>query len=109
MRTHTLKIYQVDVHAPYSFWDYQLARKKGADFKTLKDYTLVYEGEFHSWGKKNNEVLEEIFTEGNIGRLRTYMTEFCKTARSISVSDIIELDGTRYYCNSFGFVKVGVS
>ena len=106
MGNHSLKIYQADVHTKYAFRSYAEARKAGADFKTLKDYHLVFDGGMRSYGTKSNDILEEVFTSGNIGGLRQRMAEFYDHARSISVSDIIELDGTKYYCNPCGFAKV---
>lgn len=106
LKNHSLKIYQADVYKDFCFREYAIAHRNNVDFKTLTDYNLVYDGNFKSILDKPGNLLEDIFTSGNIGQLRKDMADFCKTARSISVSDIIELDGIRYYCNPFGFIQI---
>lgn len=106
LKNHSLKIYQAEVEKDFCFREYAIAKLREVDFKTLTDYNLVYDGNFKSILDKPGNLLEDIFTSGNIGQLRKDMADFCKTARSISVSDVIELDGIRYYCNPFGFIQI---
>ena len=86
---------------------YEFACRNNADFKTLKDYNLVYEGTYNSINTDLDALLEGIFTDGNVGQLRQLMAEQYSKARSISVSDIIEVDGNKYYCDIMGFEAIG--
>ncbi len=72
--------------------------KLAQDKFSLDDYNTIYEGEI----KDNNpyEVLEQLFTMFNINRPEDFH------GHSLSVSDVVELDGTNYYCDSQGWVKV---
>ena len=104
---NNIKIYQADVRCGYAFMNHAYAVRKDADLKTLKDYSLVYEGTYNSVNTDIEDLLEEIFTDGNIGMLRQLMDEQCDKARSLSVSDVIEVDGVRYYVEPFGYEAIG--
>ena len=69
----------------------------------LKDYEVVYEGEL-DYPKMPDEledlfVLEELFDMFNVRRPEDFK------GRSMSVSDIVEVDGDNYYCDAVGWVK----
>lgn len=80
----------------YSFewWDW--AKEKFS----LDDYEVVYEGEIE--GENPNAVLEELFEIFNIRHPEDFH------GHSLSVSDVVELDGVNYYCDSVGWVKLEV-
>lgn len=73
----------------------------------LNDYEKVAEiglSEFKKVFKNDIDgMLESIFSYGNhVNQFRQHYPN----ARSISVSDIIEIDGKYYYCDTFGFKEV---
>jgi len=82
----------------YSFEHYDWCKDK----INLNDYGVVYEGEVsdEDASKGNNYVLEMLFTKFNIAHPEDYK------GRSLSVSDIVELDGKNYYCDAFGWVEL---
>lgn len=89
-------IYQVPTGKDYTFMDYDFAKEHGFNFA---DYEKVADIEVPI-----STDLEEIFTLGN-----THKDMFNASRdkfRSISVSDIIEKDGKKYYVDSFGFKEV---
>lgn len=91
------KIYQVENigDCDYAFRDYDEAKDK----INMKDYREVATIAV----PKNDDMLEHIFMLGN-----TKKHEFTTYGpfRSISVSDIIEIDGKKYYVDSFGFKEL---
>ena len=86
-----VKIYQTN-NRDYVFMNWEWSEK----YFDINDYELVL--------NVNLEVedLEEIFRLGNNGELKKYNYYM----RSISVSDIIEVDGKKYFVDSFGFKEV---
>ena len=67
---------------------------------TLNDYKRVYKGECECRGGIDR-TLESLFIRFN-GR---QLPEGFK-GHSLSVSDVIEIDNTFYYCDSFGFEPI---
>jgi len=93
------KIYQVDPHdCDYAFEWWSWAR----DRFNFKDYKLVYEGEVSdsAYAKGNDYVLERLFTKFNIDHPKDFR------GHSLSVSDIVELDGKYYYCDNVGWTDI---
>ena len=78
----------------YAFSHYNWCK----DQINLKDYEVVYEGELEC--SEILEALEELFEIFNIRRPNDFK------GRSMSVSDIVEVDGENYYCDAFGWVKL---
>ena len=78
----------------YVFSHYNLAKDK----IDLKDYKVVYEGELDYPEIPN--ALEELFDIFNVRRPNDF------EGRSMSVSDIVEVDGDNYYCDAVGWVKL---
>ena len=83
----------------YMFMNYDWAKEKG--FK-LEDYEVVYEGEYFEVA---NDVivliiLEDLFYTFNVNRPKDFR------GHSMSVSDVIYLDGKYYYTDSIGFKEV---
>lgn len=89
------KIYQVDPHdCDYCFEWWSWAK----DRFNFKDYKLVYVGETEV--KDVNKTLEDLFTIFNIKRPVDFQ------GHSLSVSDIVELDGKYYYCDNVGWTDI---
>lgn len=73
--------------------------EKGAP--SVADYDRVYEyTAFRIPGSDTETVLEHVFRTFNIHKPRDFK------GHSISVSDVVTLDGTAYYVDSFGFKKI---
>ena len=89
-----LKIYQLkkENQRLYGFMDYNWAIKN--NFK-LDRYECVWEENIDS-----DTSLEEIFERFNVDRPDEFK------GHSLSVSDIIDLEGNKYYVDDFGFKKV---
>jgi hypothetical protein len=79
----------------YFFRDWKCAQK---NYFSLDDYKVVYEGEIN--GTDVDEVLENLFTIFNIKQPKDFR------GHSMSVSDVVCLDGTYYYTDNVGFVKI---
>lgn len=79
---------------------YTFAKEKGFN---ETDYEIVYEGKI-----KTNDIapfdlrlaLEDLFYTFNMDRPKDFK------GHSMSVSDIVELNGKKYYCDSFGFKEI---
>lgn len=79
----------------YAFMNYNYAKTHGFGFD---DYKVVYEGECPDGD--DIETLEHLFYKFNI----QHPTDF--KGHSLSVSDIVELDGLAYYCDSTAWVAL---
>ena len=80
---------------PYVFRGFSIAQKKNF---SLDDYEVVYEGEVEDYNIEY--ALEKLFDLFNICIPEDF------EGRSMSVSDVVELDGKYYYCDDFGFKKI---
>lgn len=94
--TKLVKVYQAKIDTPYVFFDFDVAYKR---FDFEKDYNKVYERETEV---SKDHALDDIFEMGNMGELQQYADRM----RSISVSDIIEIDDKFYYVEGFGFKDI---
>ena len=83
-------------HRAYGFMDYEWALEHGF---SLDDYEKVYEGEIET-GRYIEGTLDNIFTKFNIDRPKDFK------GHSLSVSDIVILNGEKFYCDSFGWKKL---
>ena len=82
----------------YAFMDYDFAQEHGF---SLNDYEVVYEGELNLSRKMDIfDILETLFTKFNIDRPEDFH------GHSMSVSDLVELEGELYYVDSVAFQKV---
>ena len=92
------KLYQIkDVeNCSYSFLGFKDAKQTGF---TLDDYEVVYEGEVKI-KPDVHAMLETIFYIFNCRRPEDFK------GRSMSISDVVELNGKAYYCDSFGFKEI---
>lgn len=78
----------------YAFEPYDWCK----DQLNLDDYEVVYSGVAD--GTNEYTVLDDLFEKFNIN----HPSDF--TGHSLSVSDIVELDGKNYYCDSVGWVEL---
>ena len=89
------KIYQLkDNKNTYLFMHYDFASTHGLN---IKDYELVYEGDIDPECRSYLGVLEEIFEIFNIRRPVDFR------GHSLSVSDVVWLDGKYNYCDFAGW------
>lgn len=104
---HEYKIYQLDANNEnvrrdgklFKDWD-MLNRTCGFCFNW--EYKLVWEGEIEVYDDTASEekVLDKLFEQFNVAHPKNYH------GRSMSVSDVVVLNGTMYYCDSFGWQKI---
>ena len=99
MQKMNIRIYQTS-NRKYSFMNYEFAKENGFD---LKDYEMVAEF-YKEVYEPDFRILESIYDLGNRGFIQAVCNN--EFMRSISVSDIIELDGRKYFVDSFGFKEV---
>lgn len=98
-------VYQIEDtrNCNYAFMSFSIAKSNGFN---LDDYSVVATvciSKEKTKGKSVDEILDMVFVYGNTdGR---YYADNPK-ARSISVSDILEIEGNKYYVDSFGFVDI---
>lgn len=95
-----IKIYQIkDVaNTMYAFRDYD---EKLFNFN---DYEKVIEFPYDE-GKTIVDILDTIFELGNHGAFQQMVPEV--KMRSVSMSDIIEINGMRWYVESIGYKALG--
>lgn len=93
-----VKIYQTN-NRDYVFMNWEWSEK----YFNINDYEEVAKFfVFDDLCDEDGELdLEKIFIKGNNGDLQKYFK-----MRSISVSDVIEVDGKKYFVDSFGFKEV---
>lgn len=89
-----MRILQIDRNkdVDYDFMDYDYAITHGF---SLDDYKCVWEENIDS-----DTDLDEIFTRFNINHPEGYR------GHSLSVSDIVDLEGHLYYCDGMGWVEL---
>ena len=83
----TLKIYQLPIESDRIFRGYEEGKVN------LDEYKLVYTGETDTWK------LDDIYY-----RFQFPVDGF--KGHSLSVSDIVELNGTKHYVDTIGYVKL---
>lgn len=66
----------------------------------IDNYDVVYEGEIDDTDKETGDILEDIYVHFNM-----FIPKGFK-GHSMSMSDVIRLNGESYYCDRFGFVKI---
>ena len=90
-------IYQLPVEHDNIFMNYRFTKSHGG--VNVSDYEKVYAGEIH--GTDPVEILEKLFRKFNMNHPADY------TGRSLSVSDLVVLEGIgTYFCDSFCWVRV---
>lgn len=80
---------------PYLFDDYKYAKNNGF---TLEDYRVVYQGKIDA--PSHEEALDRLFAQFNINRPEDFH------GHSMSVSDIVQINGINYYCDSLGWTTL---
>ena len=92
MEMKQVKIYQLPTKHYALFRDYEFMVENGVQ---LAEYNIVWEGEV-----EDDAELDDIYTKFNLFRPSNF------GGRSLSVSDIVEMDGTYYFCDDFGWKEV---
>lgn len=105
MSVKEVKLYQVDFDLDENgilFMPYETAKKHYTGIsQLLEPYKLVYECTVEIGDDDTDlKVLEDLFVEFNIERPDDF------NGRSLSVSDIVQLNDKFYYCDSFGWIEV---
>lgn len=99
----TIKIYQATGNTDFdpSFMHFSIVRKAIPD---LKEKLKEYYKEVYRYEKADstNEMalLEKIYTKFNIDRPEDFK------GHSLSVSDIVDLDGKLYYCDAYSWEEI---
>ena len=88
-------IYQAPRNVEYTFMGFDFAMKHNW---SKGDYVAVWRGVVET--ETVNEALEELFEIFNIRQ------PDCYYARSLSVSDVVLLDGQLYYCDRIGWSEI---
>ena len=88
------KIYQLPVENNAKFMGLEFVTEHNIMPK-LEDYNLVYEGEV-----EDDADLDDIYRMLNVARPKDYK------GHSLSVSDVVEIGGYYFYCDSFGWEEV---
>ncbi len=80
----------------YAFEHYDWCKDK----INLDDYKIVYKSVIIPNEGPIENTLDELFEMFNINRPRDY------AGHSLSISDIVELNGDNYFCDALGWVKL---
>lgn len=87
-----VRVYQADIMAPNKFMGYDFSMKHGGVER--KYYKTVFSGELAA------RDLEDVYLILNTNRPENY------NGHSLSVSDVVEMDGKKYFVDSFGFKEI---
>ena len=104
MNNHKYQIYQLDKNNPNvmnnrkMFMDWDMLHKYCGGFD-ITDYKVVYDSKIKS-KKTIDEILEDLFEIFNINHPDDFH------GHSLSISDIVVIDGTTYFCDSIGWKKI---
>ena len=88
------RIYQLPVEHKAKFMDLEFV-KEHSIMPKLEDYKLVWEGEV-----EDNITLDGIFHKFNVAHPEDFK------GYSLSMSDIVEMDGKFFYCDSYSWENV---
>ena len=89
-----IKLYQLPKGNKKIFLSYAYIKEEMKEEIKLSEYELVFDGEVEG------SDIEDVFFLFNVNHPEGY------TGRSMSVSDIVEINGTYYFCDAFGFKKL---
>ena len=92
-----IRIYQTELNCDWAFMNYEFAQKKNFNMKWYNEVANFDDEDVSD----DYTILNRLWNIGNDGTLQQTFK-----MRSISVSDILEIDGRRYYVDSFGFKEV---
>lgn len=98
-----IKILQVkrDMTYTHGFMNLEMMKELKLEVD-LNNYEVVYIGGTRGTKENDMKVLEELF--------KTFNTDYAPyfKGRSVSVSDIIKIDDTYYFCDSFGWQEINL-
>jgi len=100
MKTINYELYQIAniEKCSYAFRSYHIARDQHF---SLKDYNKVYSGSIYKSSSETiTDHLERLFTIFNL----QHPIDF--RGHSLSVSDVVKIDGRHFYCDSFGWKEI---
>lgn len=101
---YQIKIYQIkkDENLQRKFLFTKLSwLENGIKDVDINNYNMVYKNEFNDAIHNDiDSVLETIYNIFNVSRPEDFK------GHSLSISDIIEVDGDKYFVNDYGFVKL---
>jgi len=101
--TYNYQIFQLDAHKP------ELLAKKYHNYGDIvakygkvnfSEYTKTYEGVLQIPTKDKYQVLDRLFEKFNINHPEDFH------GHSLSVGDIVEIDGVKFYCDSLGWKQL---
>jgi hypothetical protein len=99
----SFKIYQLPVQHDAKFMGYDFAKENNLVL-SLDNYNFIWEGEFEVLSDKVvYSYLDYIYMKFQGAKPEGY------TGHSLSTSDVVELDGKFYYCDSFGWKQLNWS
>lgn len=99
MEKMNIRILQLPISSDVKYRGYDFILKHQGSIP-LEEYDLIYEGKFDMIRGDVEVTLEEIFTKFNVDIPKDYK------GHSLSVSDIVELDGVKYFVDIVGFKKL---
>ena len=95
---HSYSILQIKNHSSLkNFADYRWLTERLGGFD-IADYETVYSGKIT--GTDTEMILEDLFYAFNMDHPSDFR------GHSLSVSDVVALDGELWYCDSFGWKKI---
>ena len=92
----SFKIYQLPVEHNAKFMSLEFVKKHDIMPK-LSDYNKVYEGEIEIPEHSRYSTLDNIYVKFNTAHPEDFK------GHSLSMSDVVEVDGKFHYCDSFGW------
>jgi hypothetical protein len=105
MKITKIDIYQIQLETfeanrdlGYLFLGWRFAK----DVFNLDDYKLVYHMGYSTRYTKDEDILEDIWVMFN----REERTPANYIGRSLSVSDVVGIDGRLYFCDSVGWKRI---
>ena len=90
-----ISIYQLPIRHKAKYMGLEFVKEQGI-MPTLSEYKKVYEGEV-----EDNTSLDDIYQMLNVGARPEGFT-----GHSLSCSDVIEIAGDYFYCDSYGWEQV---
>jgi hypothetical protein len=99
-KNKSFKIFQVlnEKTREYGFMGYDMMERLNVKVR-LENYGLVYVGAYVE-SNDDNEILNKLFHDFNTNHPRYY------NGRSMSVSDIVQIENKYYFCDSFGWQEI---
>lgn len=96
-----IKIYQAKESCNFKWMRYAFVEKFfNGNVDIENNYNKVYEFEENNNTDNINSLLEAIYMRFQFAKPNGYI------GHSLSISDIVEVDGTKYYVDSFGFITL---